>query len=403
MGSSTDRDVVVLTAREPSAQRDRALAHALTRAPDWERVIALASAHGVLPLLAATLSDEPFRTDVPLTVVHGVQTIAAASGLRTRALLSTLMRVLQAMQARGIEPLVLKGPALACALYADPALRPFGDLDLLCRPDQLAEAHAVLRQLGFEALYQKPTEVEGFHTVFQSPAGSILIELHRDLLQLGLPTRCLSDLWQAPMTFHVGAVPARMLQLQHQVLHLCVHVHLHGYTRLIWFKDLDLLLRRHGQMIDWALVRELARDEGAALSLRHSLALLAALLETPVPADALHGLPYDPLGETAHALLWPRKRVLRLRSKQRLRSLRFNPRMLPLGVIPSLVVMGRRREKLMRLLRPERVKPRHGSDPGGPNPQVAPQISPPTPASEKPSGPLLSQSGDAGPQAGSTA
>ena len=57
----------------------------------------------------------------------------------------------------------------------------------------------------------------------------------------------------------------------------------------------------------------------------------------------------------AHAVLWPRGRVLALAGKQRLRSVRFNPRQGPAGVVPSLVVMGRRREKLAHLWRTSRA------------------------------------------------
>ncbi len=60
----------------------------------------------------------------------------------------------------------------------------------------------------------------------------------------------------------------------------------------------------------------------------------------------------------AHAVLWPHGRVLALAGKQRLRSVRFNPRQGPSGVVPSLVVMGRRREKLTYLLHASRASSR---------------------------------------------
>jgi hypothetical protein len=57
-----------------------------------------------------------------------------------------------------------------------------------------------------------------------------------------------------------------MLAPHHQILHLCVHLHTHGYGRLIWFKDLDLLIRQRGHEIDWPQVYALAHAEGAELS-----------------------------------------------------------------------------------------------------------------------------------------
>lgn len=170
------------------------------------------------------------------------------------------------------------------------------------------------------------------------------------LNRFGLPTRCFDDLWRAPETFEVGGTEALMLASHHQILHLCVHLHTHGYGRLIWFKDLDLLIRQRGHETDWPQVYALAHAEGADLSVRHALAHLRTLLNTPLPDAALARPWSNRVGEVAHAILWPRRHVLALESKQRIRSVRFNPRRGVLGVVPSLLVMGRRRDKLARLL-----------------------------------------------------
>jgi putative nucleotidyltransferase-like protein len=350
MATSYTRDLIVLAAREPSAERDAALASAVRGVRDWTDAALIAQDHGVLPLLSVALRGAQLTSAVPASDLRHIQTLAAAMALKSTALLRVLAEIETAMEARGLRPLVLKGPALALMLYPSPGLRPFNDLDILCQPRNLEAAGHALRELGFEARDQGSREQEGFHTVYQSASRSALVELHSDLLQLGVPTRCASDLWTSPDEFQLGGVRCHTLQAEFQVLHLCVHLHTHGYGRLIWFKDLDLLLRRFGDAIDWPFVDRLARDEGTALSVRHTLTTLGKLLGTPIPPGALRGLSFDPVGEIAHAALWPERRVLSLRSKQRLRSLRFNPRLGPMGVLPSLVVMGRRREKLARLV-----------------------------------------------------
>ena len=45
-----------------------------------------------------------------------------------------LLVVSRRLEARGVRPIVLKGPALAHTLYPDPSWRAFRDLDLLVRP-----------------------------------------------------------------------------------------------------------------------------------------------------------------------------------------------------------------------------------------------------------------------------
>lgn len=351
MHTSAERDIVVLSAREPTRTRDAALAYAISKAPDWRMVFDLASQHGTIPYLAATVHGAPRNASVPASIAERVDLHAASIALKNDALFGSLADIIAAFAQAGVRAVVLKGPALAQTVYPQPGWRAFRDLDLLCHPEDLSAANLTLRSLAYEPRPRKPTEQEQFHAVYSMPERSVTVELHSDLLQLGLPTKCGADVWAQLHQFSVDGATAYMLNAEFQILHLCVHLHTHGYSRLVWFKDLDLLLRRYGAMMDWRRVASLAAGEGVALSVRHALRLTRELFDTPLPSHALPGLAWNPLGEVAHAALWPRRRVLNLRSKQRLRSLRFNPRLGVSGVLPSLVVMGRRGEKLSQLIR----------------------------------------------------
>lgn len=350
MHFSTARNIVILVCRAPSPERDADLLCAFATQPDWDVVCALADRHGVLPLLAEVIGEERWARLVPVELRQRLRLLLAAQSLRTRAGLEQLAQVVALLDAQQVTPLVLKGPALASSVYPAPALRPFTDLDLLCPLEQRKRADAALRQAAYIPCEVKESEQENFHVVYEARGPHLPIELHSDLLQLGLPTRCASNLWQAPEWFDVGTEQLPMLALDAQVLHLCVHLHTHGYGRLIWFKDLDLLLRQRGAEIDWDHVYQLARGEGAMLSVYRCILFLRNLLHTPVPAAALEGRVPLVSARAVHAMLWPNRAVQNLQSRQQLRSVRFNPRLGMMGVVPSLVVMGRRREKLAYLL-----------------------------------------------------
>lgn len=343
-------DVVRLAVRESSEERDAALAAAVGADPDWDSVLRTATNHGVAPLLAAAVRGAAWGESVPVLVRRHLRLLTAAASIESASAARALAALLGALEQREVRALVLKGPALAHTLYTSPALRPYSDFDLLCRPDDRVAAADALRWLGYERRAPKAADPEDFHHVYLSQSGGLPVELHSDLLQLGLPARCGDELWSAPETFALGGTSALMLAPHHQILHLAVHLHTHGYGRLIWFKDLDLLIRQRQRDIEWDVVHALARVEGAELSVQHALAYLRALLDTPLPDEALAVRSGNRVGELAHAILWPRRHVLRLESKQRLRSVRFNPREGALGVVPSLLVMGRRRDKLARLL-----------------------------------------------------
>ncbi len=350
MQRSSVCELLVQATREPTPARDDALAAALVAQPDWPTVFDLADMHGVLAYVYAVLRDDRWRARVPPSSRALARVRMGAVLLNGIAASRVCEDVLHALAARGVETIVLKGPALAATMYPADTPRPFSDLDLLCRRNQLQAADAALRVLGYRANPQKSTEQDDFHVLYTAGPDSIPIELHCDPLQLGIPAHCASELWRSAERIQLGATPTLMLGLEHHLLQLCVHLHTHGYGRLIWFKDLDLLLRRRGHEVDWQRVHALARAEGAALSVRWTLLFLRDLLATPLPQEAL-ALSWDnPAGALAHRVLWPRRHVLALQGKQRLRSVRFNPHLGPLGMAPSLLVMGRRREKVATLL-----------------------------------------------------
>jgi hypothetical protein len=351
MPHQAEREFIIRAAHEPSAGRDRRLWD-LARRCDWAEVLEVARGHGLIPWLAQVMRQSASAASAtPAEDLARLDLLAAAAALHSDALFDELARVLAALAESDVVPIVLKGPALANTIYPTRDLRPFGDLDLLTRPGEVARADTALRSLGYVPYANEPTEVDDFHRVYARAGCDGVVELHTDLLQLGLPTVCGAALWERAERWELPGLarPALMLGLEHQLLHLCVHLHLHGYRRLIWFIDLERLLRLRGGEVNWADLWAMAHAEGVTLSVRHALLLARELLDAPLPPKALRGARVDLLGELLHGALWPRHTVLIYESKQRLRSLRFNPHMGVMGALPSLLVMGRRREKLARL------------------------------------------------------
>ena len=137
---------------------------------------------------------------------------------RTLALDLTMGEVVRALDAAGIDCLLLKGPALARRLYGNvPGIRNYGDIDLLVPPGHFGDAGRVLASLGFEdhgkriraseaaGLPARPwrrggdTSVtvdlhRGFHYVTDRSAWWDLLSLHRETIvvegqRLAIPGR----------------------------------------------------------------------------------------------------------------------------------------------------------------------------------------------------------------------
>ena len=127
----------------------------LDRGPvDWPSVLQLAIPHGTLPLIARNLL---MVQNLRLTACPGIpvdflaQLTRYSDRIRNRngrARLE-LVRVIEAMRRRNIEPIPFKGPALEGIVYPEPGLREYADMDVMVRRSELSAAIDTMLQLGY--------------------------------------------------------------------------------------------------------------------------------------------------------------------------------------------------------------------------------------------------------------
>lgn len=191
------------------------------------------------PLTLATLAEEK---------VIGVATAAAGAGWlpltdgqyedlldRERdamvwclGLECRLMQIADAFDTEGIAFLVLKGPALAHAVYADSTWRMFNDLDLLVRRSQWRAACVVLHErFGWRRRLPEPRrgfdERFGKAAVFTTETGQ-QIDLHLNLAQgpFGVWMEP-EDFFDDPATFDLGDAVLRCPNATALFVHACIH------------------------------------------------------------------------------------------------------------------------------------------------------------------------------------
>jgi len=124
-----------------------------------------------------------------------------------------------------------------------------------------------------------------------------------------------------------------------------VRVHRHGCNRLIWLKDLDLLLRQPAPLA-WELVEALARGEGVSGSVWYSLLLAKRILASPVPARQLTRVAPAPPVRWLYRRLWPVQRVAALDGTMRRRAVQFHAAESWRGMLPALLLLGRRAKRV---------------------------------------------------------
>ena len=233
--------------------------------------------HGVVPLLDAEFRDRAELAGWPKVIQVECFTGALVHAAHESAQRAEGARVIEALAAGGVQPLVLKGGALACTLYADPSLRPRCDTDLLVPMPARAQADRVLESLG----YSKAEGVAGEFISYQSSwsrtddSGNVhYLDMHWRINNSQLFARMFDyeDLASRSVPVPGLGPSARTLDTADALLLACVHraghafqaAHdgdqaRHGGDRLIWLYDIHLLA---GRMSD-AQFEEFARIAAA--------------------------------------------------------------------------------------------------------------------------------------------
>jgi hypothetical protein len=350
---------ITLCLREPDETTPSELRAAALAVRDWPALLELARRHTLIGFVRRATIRESLV--IPASVERHLREAEHASVQQVMQLDLALAGVLEGLAADAVTIIVLKGPVLSRTIYPRKSLRPYADVDLTVQEEHEARVADALQSQGFsETEYEAEEarrehaghieEASPFHRMFESADGQVLFEVHVDPLQLGLRTACEAARWERAEPVP-GLPGALMLGPADQLVQLSVHAHKHGYSRLIWLKDLDLLLRTQADRIDWDLVVSTASEEGVDASVWYSLRLAERLLGSPFPAPVLARLaPNRPL-RALYDLVWPVRRIANLEGFDRRRAVQFHPAERWRGMLPSLVLMGRRRERARAIAR----------------------------------------------------
>lgn len=201
----------------------------------------------------------------------------------------TALRACSALRAEDVDVIVLKGPAFAHRFYPDPSLRPFGDLDLLVRTDDLARAGTVLERMGFARTLPEPhagfDRRFGTGTIYRT-AGGIEIDLHRTLVigPFGLWIQP-DELFDATEELTIGGRSLRRLDDTAAFMHACVHAALGALPPLLMPLRDVVQIASIGRP-DWDRVRALAKRWRLGPVVGHALGAASDLLGARLPSQA---------------------------------------------------------------------------------------------------------------------
>jgi len=263
----------------------------------WPEVLRLAVPSNVGAVVYAAARGMAMPPEVQETLEQAFYRTAADN---TRAL-QQLAGLRVALSSAGAPLLLLKGAALAETLYADPALRRIGDIDLVVPREHALACRQVLLELGYA-----PARVE-------HQPGNLLAHSNQERFEPPQPYRTSMALhWhildvpyylrKVPMDWfwansESGTIAGQRFQVlspEANLIYLPAHLALHHQFRGLHSRlDLALLIVRNRDRLDWDRIAATARSFDLLMALRETLDHLAQCwpsLPIDEPRRMLHAL-----------------------------------------------------------------------------------------------------------------
>ncbi len=259
----------------------------LLASADWERLLVLAEKHGVNGHLASRLRDLEV-TKIPSEVRQTLIERQRAQNLFTLRLTAELFRILESFTSEGIGALVAKGPVLAMQAYGDPAMRSYGDLDLLVRQRDIRRATELMSAAGYTPTVPLGAidagKIPGQY-LFSKPDSKLIVELHNDRTLRYFPRRLpLEDFFARQVRVPLDGREASALSVEDELVLICIHGTKHFWERLMWIADVAALISRQTD-IDWERVADSGKSVGAERMLHTGLRLASNLLRLQLPGE----------------------------------------------------------------------------------------------------------------------
>ena len=258
-------------------------------AAQWSAVLALATDEHVHPYLYWNLQRLNALPALPEALRRQLHAGYMGNAARNRALLHFVEQILKAFAARNLPVIVLKGTYLVDQVYPTLGARVVGDTDLLVPPERIAEAVAVLENLGYDAGEPfSPISLNLHRHLSVYRRAGHMVELHHVLMDTHEPMPVpVAEIWQRVVPATVSGCPVLVLAPEDQLLHLCIHGTVQHQLRfdMRFLTDIVVYSQYAAQQLDWPALVARVRRLRWAHSVWLALTLASRLLGAPIPPD----------------------------------------------------------------------------------------------------------------------
>jgi hypothetical protein len=312
--------LLVASLKKDAATHEEALLGLIKEGADLEILARTSRERGVSSLVYRALR---FYVPADKTEERSFQSLRishTASSAVNEYYKDELVRVLEHFAAFGIAAIPLKGITLANRLYGDITSRDRSvDVDLLVREKDKDRAGAALKELGY---VRAPADEIGSYEwcrTFHKPRAR-MIELHWDITMMVRSTERIEGLWEGAEEVKWEGASFYDFKPEELLLYLSAHlVNSDSFRKLKYLCDIDRLIGKYGNDIDWAVLSEKAVKWRLRGSLYAALKITGSIFNVNFPKDIFSKLRLS-LPKRIFITAFANKRVM-LRSRFRRRLL----------------------------------------------------------------------------------
>jgi hypothetical protein len=260
-----------------------------------ESLIEQAAAQGVGPLVRNRLVRLRLFDALPPPARDALDAQYLQESVRALARYHELGTLADRLAETGTRVIALKGIYLAKAVYAEPGLRPMGDMDLLFLVQDLNEVQAALIALGYEREGMEFPPSYYPPRLHQLPPftrdGATAIEVHTRIERPSAPFAIDHDgIWERARPWPAGGQGVLALAPEDLLLHLCLHAVYHHKFRIGLNALVDIALVVERESLDWAALTARARQWRARLPVFIGLELAHRMARAKIPSPVLESL-----------------------------------------------------------------------------------------------------------------
>jgi hypothetical protein len=262
---------------------------------NWDYLFAIASAHGLLPLLQKELSS--FTDLIPPHALSHLKRESVSNTQSILHLISRQIRVLKLFKEHGIPVATFKGPVLSQMAYGEIALRQAGDIDLLIRRQDFAGAKSLLESLGYK-MFPKLTPAQlashlhhHCEIAFMRDDWFTVIDLHWELAPKTFVFNLETDeVMSRLQSISLAGTMVQTFGAEDSVLYQAMHGAKHLWRRLEWVVALAESVRLG---VHWDLLIQSAQRTRMTRMLALGLRLVEELGGVPIPSRVLATIDAD--------------------------------------------------------------------------------------------------------------